>query len=330
MQPSAPVATLTRFSTQQYQPSLRFPLWLDCLRRFFGDVQAAASAMTGFDAWLQSIYENDVVVTRMCAGAQRIEHRESLVAAEHRGYVHVVFPLAGYFHIDQGGNSVVLEPGDWGIYDLSRSFRSLTRRPVELLVLAAPRARILSEGVDLERIIAQRFSCRVGGARVVKNLISTLLEEQQTLTPVLRKGFAMSALQLTRLSIEELAERRSRGSARRALRARVQAYIADHLRSGDLSVESVAESCGCSRRYIHKMFSSGRQTAGQYILQSRLTGTARDLMSPELAHLTITDIAVSWGFHSSSTFSRAFRKHFKVSPSAYRSNIQHEPGTPRP
>jgi AraC-like DNA-binding protein len=34
--------------------------------------------------------------------------------------------------------------------------------------------------------------------------------------------------------------------------------------------------------------------------------------------VTITAIAVSWGFNGSSTFSRAFRKHFKISPRAYR------------
>jgi AraC-like DNA-binding protein len=81
------------------------------------------------------------------------------------------------------------------------------------------------------------------------------------------------------------------------------------------------------------MFAAAGQTAGQYILQSRLNGSAKDLSNPGLAHLTITDIAVSWGFNSSSTFSRAFHKYFKVSPRAYRaaraqglsgSNIEHD------
>jgi AraC-like DNA-binding protein len=332
------MANLTRFSTRLYQPSHRFPVWLDCLRRFFGDVRAAASALTGFDAWLHSMYENDVVVTRMCAGAQSIEHRASAAQAEQSGFIHVVFPLSGYFHIEQAGSSVVLEPGDWGVYDLSRDFRSLTRRPVELLVLAAPRVKILGEDLDDDRLIAQRFSCRAGGARVVKGLITTLFEEQQALTPVLRHGFAMAALQLTRLNIMELAERRPPGSSRHGLRTRVQTYIANHLRSGDLSIEAVAAACGCSRRYIHKMFSAVGQTAGQYILESRLTGSARDLANPELAHVTITAIAVSWGFNSSSAFSRAFRKRFKLAPRAYRtagsqespagSNVQYESRAP--
>jgi AraC-like DNA-binding protein len=152
----------------------------------------------------------------------------------------------------------------------------------------------------------------------------------------------MSALQWARLNILEVASGKSSGSARQTLRTKVKTYIANHLRNGDLSIDAVAHSCGCSRRYIHKMFSAAGQTAGHYILESRLAGSANDLTSPELDHLSITDIAVSWGFNSSSTFSRAFRKHFKISPRAYRaarqeppeassfSNVQHQPGTPRP
>ena len=153
----------------------------------------------------------------------------------------------------------------------------------------------------------------------MKSLITQLFEEQQTLTPLLRHGFAMSALQLMRLNIMEVADGRPcSGSAGRALRARVQTYIAQHLRDGDLSIEAIAGACGCSRRYIHKMFAVAGQTAGQHILESRLAGSAKDLTNRELAHLTITDVAVSWGFNSSSTFSRAFRKHFQVSPRDYR------------
>jgi AraC-like DNA-binding protein len=317
-EPTAPVGALTRFSTHMYQPSFRFPVWLDCLRRFFGDVRTGSEAVTDFDACLQSFYEHDVVVTRMCAGAQCIEHRESAVYAEHRGFMHVIFPLSGYFHIEQGGNSVVIEPGDWGVYDLSRNFRSFNRRPVELLVLAAPRARILGTDLDGDRIVARRFSCREGGPRAVKNLIATLFDEQQTLTPILRHSLAMSALQWTRLNIMEAAASRPSGNPRQALRTKVRTYIENNLRNCDLSIDAVASSCGCSRRYIHKMFSNVGQTAGQYILESRLAGCAKDLINPQLDHLSITTIAVSWGFNSSSSFSRAFRKHFKLSPRAYR------------
>jgi AraC-like DNA-binding protein len=333
------MAQLTRFSTRAFPPSRQFPVWRDCLRRFFGEVHATAKEAVGFDAWIESISEKEVVVTRMRAGPQYIEHTESAAAGEHRGFIHVVFPIAGSFHFEQTGHSAVLEPGDWGVYDLSRSFRSVTDHAVEMLVLAAPQAMILNRELDIDRIAARRFSSRSGGARIIKNYLASLLEEQGTLTPALRHDFATYALQLTRLTIMEITAGESCSKSPRVVGSRVKTYIASHARNAELSIDAVAAACGCSKRYIHKIFSSVGQTAGQYILQCRLNGSTRDLVNPEFAHLTITDIAVSWGFNSSSAFSRIFRKHFQASPRDYRaaalatdaawlgpaSDVEHEP-----
>jgi AraC-like DNA-binding protein len=311
------MAQLTRFSTHPLPREQQFPLWLDCLRHYFGDVRATARQAPGFDACIESIAERGVVVTRMRTGPQYIEHIESTAQAEHRGFVHLVFPLAGRLEVEQAGRSAVFEPGDWGIFDLSGSFRSMVERPVEMLVLAAPKAMMLGPHVDLGDCVARRFSSRGGGARIVKNFLASLLEEQGALTPELRRDFATFALQLARSNIMDVAARPSAKAYPK--RSAVETYIASHLRDSELSLEDVATACGCSKRYIHKIFSAEGQTAGQYILRSRLSGSAEDLVSPELAHLSITDIAVSWGFNSSSAFSRVFRKQFKVSPKAWRS-----------
>lgn len=310
------MAQLTRFSTNPLPRDQQFPLWLDCLRHYFGEVRATSTRQTtGFDAYLESIAERGVVVTRMRTGPQYIEHIESPMQAEHKGFVHLVFPVTGRFEVEQSGRSSVFEPGDWGLFDLSATFRSMVERPTELLVLAAPRAMILSPQVDLGAYAARRFPSR-GGARIVRNFLASLIDEQSTLTPALRRDFATFALQLARSSIMDVAIRSARKNLHK--RSEVESYIANHLRDPDLSVETVAARCGCSKRYIHKIFASGGETACQHILRARLQGSAEDLASPELQHLSITDVAVSWGFNSSSAFSRVFRKQFKVSPSAYR------------
>jgi AraC-like DNA-binding protein len=311
------MAQLRRFSTRPLPREQQFPLWLNCLRQYFGDVRATAQQSPGFDAWIESIAEKGVVVTRMRTGPQYIEHVASTAQAEHSGYVHMVFPIAGRFEVEQAGRSSVFEPGDWGILDLSGSFRSLVERPVEMLVLAAPRAMILSPLVDLEDCVARRFASR-GGARIVRNFLASLLEEQSTLTPVLRRDFATFALQLARSNIMDVTVRPSRTTSHK--QSEVETYIANHLRDSDLSLEDVATACGCSKRYIHKIFSARGETVGQYILRLRVSGSAEDLISPELRHRSITDIAVSWGFNSSSAFSRVFRKQLKVSPSVYRAS----------
>jgi AraC-like DNA-binding protein len=62
------------------------------------------------------------------------------------------------------------------------------------------------------------------------------------------------------------------------------------------------------------LFSDKGMTVSDYIWRARLLHCRQEL---ETQHgKTITDVAFSWGFSSSSHFSRVFRKHFGFVPSA--------------
>ena len=52
----------------------------------------------------------------------------------------------------------------------------------------------------------------------------------------------------------------------------------------------------------------------QHILRNRFKRSASDLSNPHLQQESITSIAFKWGFTDSAHFSRAFKKHFELSP----------------
>jgi len=54
------------------------------------------------------------------------------------------------------------------------------------------------------------------------------------------------------------------------------------------------------------------------VWRERLERCRRDLGCAELSHLSVTEIAFSWGFQHQAHFSRVFRNHFNVSPSSCR------------
>ena len=62
------------------------------------------------------------------------------------------------------------------------------------------------------------------------------------------------------------------------------------------------------------LFSERGTTVSDYIWQARLQNCRQELEAH--AGKTITDVAFSWGFSSSSHFSRVFRKYFGVVPSS--------------
>jgi AraC-like DNA-binding protein len=62
------------------------------------------------------------------------------------------------------------------------------------------------------------------------------------------------------------------------------------------------------------LFSERGITISDYIWRARLQNCRQELET--LGGKTITDVAFSWGFSSSSHFSRVFRKYFGIVPSS--------------
>jgi AraC family transcriptional regulator len=95
----------------------------------------------------------------------------------------------------------------------------------------------------------------------------------------------------------------------------VLAYAASHL-DEDLSLGTLAGRVGLSAFHLHRVFSAAAgETPKQFTLRLRLGRAAAMLLT---MRDSVLDIALSCGFQSHEAFCRAFRKHFGMTPSAYR------------
>lgn len=106
-------------------------------------------------------------------------------------------------------------------------------------------------------------------------------------------------------------------------RERINAVIKGmiHDPSDDWTTPELASLAGMSAFHFHRIFRALTGETMFAFLQRR-----RLLRAMELIHegrFTLTDIALESGFDSGSSLSRAFKKHFRCSPSHYRA--QHPP-----
>jgi len=99
---------------------------------------------------------------------------------------------------------------------------------------------------------------------------------------------------------------------------RIDAFVRQHLRDPDLSIDRIAADLRCTKRYLHKIFRGRGETLSQYIRGLRLERCAADLSNPELAGHSITELSYRWGFSDSAHFSRTFKTRFGVPPRSYR------------
>lgn len=102
-------------------------------------------------------------------------------------------------------------------------------------------------------------------------------------------------------------------------------YIESHLQE-DLSLESIAKELGYSKCYFHRLFSAVMGVSVKnYVLERKLNDAITQVKNTEIS---LTDIATLYAFSTPSSFSRAFKRLYDISPSDLRNDpslLQAEP-----
>ena len=312
------MATLALVSTDQVAPKERIPYWKDLIWQLLGRLRSEARSEGEFRGRLLHCDAGDVKLCRLSASSHRVARTPDLIRQDDRGFLKVVFQLEGTTWFEQGGRKTLLQPGEWSIYDTMKSYTVSNNGDIEQLVLMAPREKILAAHLHPDELLVQRYDARNGIGRIAGELLHKAFEEIETCSPESAEAIGDAIAQLLRQSLMERAGRPTSLSLREALRDRIKTHILRNLRDPGLSIDRIAAALRCSKRNLHKAFSNDGATISDSIWRLRLEHCRRDLASPACAWKSITEIAFSWGFSSSTHFSKAFREAYGTSPKHYR------------
>jgi len=95
-------------------------------------------------------------------------------------------------------------------------------------------------------------------------------------------------------------------------------YINGHLNEA-IELKKIAEIANISEFHFHRIFKAYiGETVGAYISRLRLENAAQKL---QITNFTLTEIAERTGYQSQYSLSKSFKRHFGVTPSAFK-NIQ--------
>ena len=228
----------------------------------------------------------------------------------------------GECEIVQGNRRTTLAPGDIGLLDTSRPYQVIFPQSFKQSILRMPE--------PLFRDIAPRGNDLAGFALPGRQPLTAIARQNllyfERCAGVIEPAFLPAAANcaIEHLSLAMRATLRDDG-ARIAGPVvpdhvvRADAWISRNLHDAELSVESVARSVGLSPGYLQQLFRSVTGlTVADAIRDRRLANCRKALADPSLGDQSITEIAFRWGFSESSSFSRAFRRAFGVSPRQFR------------
>jgi len=305
--------TVHSLSTAGLGPKKQLQCWSDALTDLCGRFDVDPLESSSLEARISYTTVSKLKLCQIEASQHRIGHATARSHSSEHPYVKILFQTYGISYFEQNGCQIQIQPGDCLAYDVSCPHTIISPSLTRHEVVIVPKELLRERGFNFGKMSACKLSARDGTGRIAHDLVHAAFDEAAKLSANSAVGVADSLIDLLLLPLREADTNFDRVGPE-AMYVRAQAYIREHLRDPDLSIDRISAALGCTKRYLHMLFSERGMTVSDYIWRARLQHCRQELETH--AGKTITDVAFSWGFSSSSHFSRVFRKCYGVVPSA--------------
>lgn len=233
-------------------------------------------------------------------------------AAGLEGWFKLVWQISSGSRVEDADGAFRLEAGELAILPMSADYQFQMDRDFDGLMIVfnpAPRTEWIQIVHDhMRRPFKPRGAIAAAGAGVA----SLVRHANGEPTDILAIDAALD------LVFRTITQDQTPSTAR--LR-RAAALVEQRLDDRGYGPGELARDLGVSRRSLYEVFARAGLTPAGYIRQIRLGHAQRDILRARERPVSLTRIAMDNGFADSSSFSRAFKDAFGLSPRAWRDNI---------
>jgi len=155
---------------------------------------------------------------------------------------------------------------------------------------------------------------------LVAGCLGMLASEGERIDPRIVKPVSENLVRLVAMAAGIAPELRESGrlAVREAALQRLLRHVETHFAEPDLSPARAATALGMSVRKLHMLFAPTGTSFGDFLLRCRLDEARRLLSSPATRQRSIAEVALAAGFSDLSTFYRAFRARWGITPGELR------------
>lgn len=173
---------------------------------------------------------------------------------------------------------------------------------------------------QIPRGVPEPLLCRPGaGETPLATVVASCLSELTGRLTTLPASQAEVAVGIVRDMVVRSLEAAPRGPSRShpdQIIDQLLEHIEQHLQDPGLRPETLAKAYGISLRYLHLLFARRNLRVATWIRLRRLDACRAELSNADDS-VTITRVALKWGFNDSSHFSRLFSAAYGVPPLSY-------------
>lgn len=308
------------FDSSKLPAAKRREAWRDAICEIYLRVDCAAEKRNDYDGFVREMQFGAVTLTDTLSSPQSVARQSQHIASLEKDCYFVGIPQSGSIMLRQAGSSFTINAAKGALFCASEPYDLRCDERFRSFWVEVPRQAFANRFTTAQPPLVSAFSLGSGLGRIAVEFCSALASEGAALDPQSRAKLGEQFMDLLALAVGGEAERQpsSEKSLRHARLRSVKAYIDAHLGDPNLSLAGIAKKNGISLRYLHQLFRLTDHSASEWLRLRRLQRCYDLLASPQFASQSITDIAYSMGFSSSSHFSNLFRDQFGVRPSDVR------------
>lgn len=276
------------------------------------DVDPPRSVRENFSARVDAAQFGGVQLVRVASGAMSVRRRPEHIARIPRPPYLVKFQLKGESLWSQRGREVHAKPGDFVICSAAEPYSLTFQGDFDMPVLVVPTGTMRRLTPDPDQFLGRRMAGNDADCGLLSSFVAQIVSRMHALPEPFVHRVEANVLDL----LGAVLSARARGASlsREQLLAQVKTYIQDHLHYRNLGPATLAQAFSVSTRLIHSMFEPETMTVGRYIRTLRVKGCRDALLGADPKRVSLTDLALQWGFYDLSHMTRCFREEFGEPP----------------
>lgn len=247
------------------------------------------------------------------SGMTELRRTRALLSSDPSDELLFLIQLAGRANIEQADRLLVLEAGQATFCDPGVPYSINTSG--HQFVAMVPRHEVLPGRAGASDIRLRPLSLTLAPLRVFRLLAEEMTSDPGSDYDLEATSVAGAATELLRSAAVLAATSRVdvRSWSHETQLRTVKEYLLARLMDPTLRMEQVAVDNRLTVRQLSAIFAPDDSPAA-FLRRERLRRARSELTDPRFARVPVADIGARWGFPNPSTFGRAFRKAFGLTP----------------
>ncbi|MCP5143900.1 MAG: helix-turn-helix domain-containing protein [Gammaproteobacteria bacterium] len=311
---------IERISTEELPPRERLPFWNERAGSKIAPLAVKGLGDQQFGATLFARHFPRFTMMSVRSSPAAVYSR---TRPFEKGMLNLTMQRLSPASYELNGHSVRLEPGDLVLIDPDQPLKATFAQNMQLLVVRLPVVEVEKRLPKLYQMAGYKISGSTGGGAVISSFLNCawnqMANEENDDWVEFMDGAIWPLLEMAYGAEMVVVDQRDEHptSHNRALLAIVEKHLCDP----DLDATMMARLLGVSARYVQMLFARMGTTPSAYVRNKRLDLAAR-MLTDNRHRRSIIDISFDTGFREQTSFYRAFRARFGISPARYRAGAR--------